>query len=662
VSDSPARAVRVVPPLLLVFAACALAEPASAAQVWTALATEKIRPVGATPRPLATASLSAARNEFESFQVLVSGAATNVRATATPLAGPATLPAPRLHRAAIMNLTYASALDGATGKWPDALVPDVDEIVGERRNAFPFSVPAGESHAIWVEVFVPPDAPAGAYAGSVHVTWDGGEATVPVALTVWPFTLPSTSSLRSTFKLSYGTLTSGSAHGSLALASLATLRARYGALGLDHRISLAYHDDGSNDLAHFDRYYGPLLDGAAPTQLAGAELTALQFAGSGTNTSAMTTWTTHTKARGWFDRLFQYTCDEPPLTCAWTDIPVRAAAAKSVDPAFRTLVTTSIQDADARGVTSSIDLLVPVINYLHDKPGYKHAGNQRAKYDAFLAGSPLREVWAYQSCMSHGCGGYVNFENPGASDSYYAGWPSYMIDASAVQNRAMQWLAFSYDLTGELYYEVTMAYGRNDPWTSQWEFSGNGDGTLFYPGTPAKIGGATHVPVASIRLKMIREGMEDYEYLRLLSDAGDEGLAREIARTVFPNPYTTSVSPSALMAARERLARRIVELTAPPPPPPPQAPPADPPSEPPADPPAEDPPAEDPPGDPGDPGDPDDPGTPGEGGPDAPEGDGLKRVKSRLPVVRGGCGTDHAAGLLALVGVVAATRLRRRRR
>ena len=33
-------------------------------------------------------------------------------------------------------------------------------------------------------------------------------------------------------------------------------------------------------------------------------------------------------------------------------------------------------------------------------------------------------------------------------------------------------------------------------------FGGNGDGTLFYPGLPAKIGGHTEIPIDSIRLKL----------------------------------------------------------------------------------------------------------------------------------------------------------------
>ncbi len=597
---------RTLPPLLLV---APLLFPAGvrAATVWTATSMEKIRP-SAAARDAASAHVSAARNEFESIQIAVTGAASNVSATATDLAGPGgAVAAPRLYREALIDCPNASGLDGGTGTWPDALVPDTDEFFGEKRNAFPFSVPAGETRAIWVEVFVPAGTAAGDYAGSVHVTWDGGDATVPVTLTVWPFTLPATSTLRSAFGFSYGGIPAG--HGLSVGDDFSALRARYGALALDHRITLSHVDDGNTSTDHFAAFYGPLLDGTAPTRLAGARMTAIELMGD------PSAWSTAFHARGWFDRLFHYTCDEPPLTCAWSAIPSRAQSLAAADPNLRTLVTTTIQEANANGVTSSIDLIVPVINDLDDKPGSQFSGDQRGSYDAFLAASPLREVWSYQSCMSHGCGGTVNVGNPSASDLYYSGWPSYMIDATPVRNRAMQWLLFRYRVTGELYYETTYAYGQG-AWTNQWAFSGNGDGTLFYPGTPAQIGGTTHVPVASIRMKLIREGMEDYEYLALLSRLGGEADARAIADALFPHPYETSASSDQLLSAREQLAQKIISLTGG--------------------------------SDPG--------GGVGSGG---GSGGG---ATSPAPILAKGCAVGGTAGALSVLGLAVATLVRRRRR
>lgn len=589
----------------------ALAAPraASAVAVWTALSLEKIRP-SEPARDAPSAAIAAARNEWESFQVVVTGAATGVRAVASPLVGPGEIDGVSLSRVDLIDCQYPSSLDSpGTGWWPDALVPDVDQVVHEQRNAFPFAVSSGQSRAIWVDVFVPPSAVAGTYTGTVTVTWDGGgSATVPVTLTVWPFALPSTASLKSAFGLSWGSLIV--AHGVQDNTdAFSSLRARYGQFGLDHRISLSSMDDGNPNLDHFAAFYGGLIDGTAPTQLASARLTNVNFLGS---SSDYGTWATFFKGRGWFDRLFQYTCDEPSdgsSGCTWSDIAPRAQLAKAADPDFRTLVTTTIQAADAHGVTPYIDVMVPVINQLDDKSG-TYQGNQRSAYDAFLAADPRHEVWTYQSCMSHGCG---------SETSYYTGWPTYMIDAPAVRNRAMEWLSFRYDVSGELYYETTMAYDQ-DPWSSQWEYNGNGDGTLFYPGTVARIGGSTDIPVASIRLDMIRDGMEDYEYLKLLADSGPEGAAyaHQIADGLFPTAYQTGQSPQALLAARQAIADKLVALGAVGAPP-----------------------------------------TSDAGGTGASGADG---GAGGVPLKGGGCAAGGAAGLFALAGLVGAVRIRRRRK
>lgn len=531
------------------------ARPSRTATVWVASATEKIA-ANAPARPTFTnAKISAARNEFEAFQVIVTGTARGVTARATALTQPsgAAITDVRLYQAALMNVTQPSAPDSVTGKIPDALIPHVDEMANERRNAFPFDARSGESRAIWVEVFVPKTAAPGLYTGSVTVTHSRGQATVPVELEVWNFELPSTSSVRSAFGLSWGELPAGHGFSASDVTTFATMRQRYGQFALDHRLTLSRFDDGNwADLAHFERYFGPLMNGTAGTRLVGARLTAVEYLGDLTSTANMSRWATFYKARGWFDRLFQYTCDEPPHQgCGWPEIATRANAAKAADPSFRTLVTTTIQEAASHGATSYLDLIVPVINFMDDKSG-TYVGNQRHHYDGFLAAESINELWLYQSCMSHGCGG---------SSTYDTGWPSYMIDASAVRNRAMQWLLFRYGATGELYWDTAFAYQSGDPWVSQWAFSGHGDGTLFYPGTPAKIGGSTHIPVASIRLKMIREGMEDYEYLKRVAALGDPGFARAIADALFPTAYSTGARSAAdVMSARQQLALRILQL------------------------------------------------------------------------------------------------------
>ena len=105
------------------------------------------------------------------------------------------------------------------------------------------------------------------------------------------------------------------------------------------------------------------------------------------------------------------------------------------------------------------------------------------------------------------------------------------------------------------------AFGQADPWRTQHYFGGNGDGTLYYPGKPSKIGGTKHVPIESIRLKLLREGMEDYEYLHLLKTMGEEAYANEQLALVVTNTYTWNRDPLDFYDAREKMAARIARTT-----------------------------------------------------------------------------------------------------
>jgi len=94
-----------------------------------------------------------------------------------------------------------------------------------------------------------------------------------------------------------------------------------------------------------------------------------------------------------------------------------------------------------------------------------------------------------------------------------------------------------------------------------YRFGGNGDGTLFYPGTPRWIGGKTQIPIESLRLKMIRDGLEDYEYLALLARRAGAGRVRTIAEQLAPGLEHWNHSPEALYAARAEIAREIESAT-----------------------------------------------------------------------------------------------------
>ena len=88
-------------------------------------------------------------------------------------------------------------------------------------------------------------------------------------------------------------------------------------------------------------------------------------------------------------------------------------------------------------------------------------------------------------------------------------------------------------------------------------FSGHGDGTLFYPGKPSVIGGQHDVPLSSIRFELIREGLEDYELLRLLDAAGDGAFAKASIATFVRRADDFDDDPTNLERAREILGDRL---------------------------------------------------------------------------------------------------------
>ncbi|HZR47175.1 MAG TPA: glycoside hydrolase domain-containing protein [Candidatus Manganitrophaceae bacterium] len=575
--------------LMIVLTLALTASAANEMTVWTDHATVKIRPKSPAKADQTSAVLKAGKNEFESFQLVVT-------ASSTPLSGVDVavsdltdahgnvLPAGSImiYKEVYMSVGTPSTIQGGTGEWPDALIPKKDEYVGEVRNAFPFSVGAGRNQPVWIEVYVPPTAASGVYTGTATVTAEGqSPVIVPIELTVWNFQLPSTSTIKSAYSIDYHLLPKGHRIASALPLDLIEL---YAKASLLHRITGSYlpapqsmggMSGAGPNWGPFDATFGPYLDGTVILpggKLPGSKMTTYQMSNyqHETDVPFLRSISEHLKAKGWFDRLFEYTCDEPrpepTNACSFNDIKAKANALHQADPEMRTLVTTSIQRAQKNGVAGLIDLLTPTIRFIDDKPMRSEvggepgqvedsilAGNQRSKYGA--------ELWWYQACGSHGCG--IMGGGPSDPNGYHTDWPAYMIDLPSMFNRIMEWETYKYNIQGQLYYDMVYAYGQKDPWSTQFYFGGNGDGTLFYPGRPNKIGGTKHIPIESIRLKLIREGQEDYEYMHLLQTLGEGAFADEQVARIVTNTYTWNREPLDLYSAREKMAGRILMHTAP---------------------------------------------------------------------------------------------------
>lgn len=537
--------------LALMFTLPAMALPPT---VWGESAMVKVRP-DAGPGTPGEVRLTAARNEFISFQVGLHGGDTGLRGVSARfdgLEGPSRISGTdvTLYREDLLTTTRASVSGEPVGTWPDALMPDTDEIAGEQRRAFPFDVAAGEARALWVDVRVPENARPGEYRGTVEVTADGHRSEVPVVLTVVSARLPSTPSLATAFLLwppHVCRAHTGSEDCNGNPDTMVALLKSYHRMALEHRMTLSSGFPRSETLPDWnawDAEWAPFLDGTADTRLRGARMTSVEYLGPRT-AEAYADFAAHFQARGWLERAYDYVGDEPPLGTTFPVLRGNATLARRNAPGLRTLLTTNMTQLRNNGLEELIDIAVPLVNDM--------GGNQRAQYDAFLE-RPSRELWLYQSCMSHGCeyGTNAPENRPGS------GWPSYMLDRSAAKARSMEWVSFLQGATGELYYQTV---GMLDTaWTDQFRFNGNGDGTLFYPGTPERIGGATHVPVASMRMKYIRMGVQDYEWLRMVSEAGDAEFARQVARELIPSASKVTDDGEAFEQARLKLIQRYQEL------------------------------------------------------------------------------------------------------
>ncbi len=181
------------------------------------------------------------------------------------------------------------------------------------------------------------------------------------------------------------------------------------------------------------------------------------------------------------DRAVTYLWDEPQKR-DYSQIIDLSKQIRHWAPNLKILITSSAPE-----LAPSTDISVPLLNFWPRQ----NSGTY---------------TWTYLSCMSHGC--------QGAEES---GLPDWVLDRPSPWIRSMGWIAHQLKIKNYLYYNVNYAYQfypKQDPWKNLWYFTGNGDGTLFYPGrTEGEFHFSEHQPVDSIRIKLWRESSFDAEYL-----------------------------------------------------------------------------------------------------------------------------------------------------
>lgn len=410
-----------------------------------------------------------------------------------------------------------------------------------------FDIPAGENQAIWADIYIPKNSSPGLYYGSITIQTETDEQTVPVELEVLDFVLPDTPTSKTMLVVGGGDINErylGEKWPSGVKEVLAEeIQDKHFQLAHRHKISLIgsgdhYSEDRPND-AWIPRLDGTLFTAkngyAGPGTGVGNGVYAIGIYGSwqwkGEGKASM-----HQHANGWetwFQEYFPdvehfiYLIDE---SADYAQTQKWAKWIEETDGPGKNLPSmATIWLLDAIEKTPSLDIAASSM-YVGDTEKVQDAA------DYFLS-SAVKKLYFY------------NGGRPGQG--------SFMIDDDGIALRELAWGQFKKNIDRWFYWESTYynnfqaglgntnvfgqahTFGGKDRFDDSvgetgWNYS-NGDGVLFYPGTdlvfPSESYGIDG-PIASLRLKHWRRGIQDSDYLKLAMQKDSAATMSIIAKVI----------------------------------------------------------------------------------------------------------------------------------
>ena len=470
------------------------------------------------------ANLWAARGEYESFQIVAAGGQhglSNVNVTVSDLRGQDGDTIPRtsfsLYREKYVYVKSSSPnwkgsnQPMAPGWYPDPLIPFTDPdsgkpLSGAALSAVPFDVKPGNNQPIWVDLLVPRTAKPGKYSGAYTVTSNEGSYTGQIELTVWNFTLPAAPSLKSSFLFFQA--------GSLG-AQKELLRNKLSALSTSPADQALLMKERGLSATHVGPFSGADIGkcsmSAPPSAAQFKSLASAQQAGL---------------------MLYSYSADE--IGRCTNLYPMIKQWARNMHPAgIKNLISMSPVPAlydDGSGTgRSAVDIwvLLPVMY-----------NNSAARVQEVLKKGDA--VWSYNTLVQ---------------DAYS---PKWLIDFDPVNFRIQPgFISQSLNLSGMLYWRVDK--WAADPWSNvnnAGTYSSSnypGEGMLVYPGQQVGVKGV----VASMRVKWLRDGVEDFDYVQILKELGKGSEAMQVARSVGPDWTNWTRDAGRIEAARRKLGEMI---------------------------------------------------------------------------------------------------------
>lgn len=455
---------------------------------------------------------------------------------------------------------------GETGYWPDALAPIKKPFSMDAQYAVVANRP------IWVDVSIPTGTPAGVYNGTIRVTQNGKLLeTLQVEVQVYNFSLPEDTHLITYMNISRGWL-AGFYNKPANDPEIEKLTQTYYDFLYANRMEPWFNYPlepeisvkGGKIAVKFDdaryQYYmnklrtKRVLLEAYPSELRrhiGAEPFSNAF--NEKVKSYLSQVASYFEKNGWKDRLvFNSPVDEPNTK---EDFEETREWARLVH--------------EATDEVPFLSTKTPLPN-----KEYPDWGTLRGHVDNFsIHGNHMNNPELQQAIIEEQAkGGEMTWYI--SCDQVYP-QPNYFIDAPALDLVMVPWITARYKMDGILYWALNFWSQTPDPWLDAVTFiSGfvcsdggvlNGEGSVIYPGDQTeKYTGQPNVngPVSSIRFELLREGIEDYEYLWMLKDAGDEQFAEEQVRNMVIDVSSFSRNLHQLYIARKEMARRLEELAA----------------------------------------------------------------------------------------------------
>ena len=206
--------------------------------------------------------------------------------------------------------------------------------------------------------------------------------------------------------------------------------------------------------------------------------------------------------RGWRERWLQHVTDEPSTHNA-AEYRITAGIVRKYMPGIRLVDAIEIPN-----LAGALDVYCPK-NYMYEQ--------NAAAYEA-LRTRDTDEIWCY-TC---------NF--PGGK------WMNRLLDQELVRSLYIPLGCHLFSLQGYLHWGLNRYSPENSPFSPGFAGRGPaGDRNIVYPGPDG--------PWPSVRLEAMRQGIEDYELLRVLSkrdSAAADGLVRRVVRGF--GDYTTRVA------------------------------------------------------------------------------------------------------------------------